>query len=110
MANKVFNDSLDGLLNTPTNVPGWTVQNAATGSDQSTVNGGAAPSGAGALLAASEVTAQSALGSAQTTAVITATGSGGADWANLAKLADLKAVAAAVDALNAALVAAGIEV
>jgi hypothetical protein len=93
MANKVYNDSLDGLLNTPANVPGWTVQNAATGSDQSTVTTGTAASvNGGALLAASQVAAQTPLGTVASTQ------------------AGTQSIAAAVDALNAALVAAGIEV
>jgi len=94
----------DQAYNTPMDTPGWTAQNSATGDDQNlTAHAGVTAAGLATL-----VTAQTALGSAQTAASVT--GVTGTDAANLAKLTDLKAVAAAVDALNAALVTAGIEV
>lgn len=95
MSNKVFNNDVNDA---PTNIPTWTVQSPLTGSNQNTV-GNAPP--ASALLSATEVPAQTAIGQAQT---------GTTGDATAAKLSDLKTVAAAVDALNSALVAANLEV
>jgi hypothetical protein len=97
-----------GAFDTPVLNPGWTVQNAATGSNQSLTSNAGPGLNSGTQIGFTPAAAQTALGSAQTDASVT--GVSGTDAANLAKLTDLKAIAAKVDALNAALVAAGLEV
>jgi hypothetical protein len=90
MVNLVWPNTANGtsILDTPVNVAGWTVQNPATGSNQNTV-GNAPPTG---VLPTSQVAAQTALGTVASTQ------------------AGTQSIAAAVDALNAALVASGIQV
>jgi hypothetical protein len=78
-----------GVNDAPTNVPGWSVQNAATGSNQNSVNGGAAPTGG----LAGSVAAQTPIGTVSNNSQAT-----------------VQSIAAGLDALNAALVAANIEV
>lgn len=125
MSNAFANDPTD----TPIMSPGWTVQSSSAGYDQNlvgsagtgdtfpvvSVNGKTAAvtlaaADVGALPSTAVATKQTATGeAAMTTAVITATGLAGADAANLAKLSDLQAIGAKLDALNAAMVAAGLE-
>lgn len=84
MANIVFADAQDSWINTPANVPAWTVQNSATGSNQNTV------ASAGATLAL-------------------ATATKAAHVANVTPATDGTAVGTAFNALLAALQGAGLE-
>jgi len=87
----VFSNNANGanMYDTPTNYPTWTVQSAATGSNQSTVNGAAAPTGG----LFTQVPAQTPVGTIADNTQATVQG-----------------IAAKLDALNAAMVTAGLEV
>jgi hypothetical protein len=100
---KVFNDVPGGsLLDTPVNVPSWTVQSPLTGSNQSLTKSAGAGVNSGQSIGYTQLPAQAATGQASYVAPGALTGA--------AKLTDVQALAALVDTLNAALVTAGIEV
>jgi hypothetical protein len=94
-------------MDTPALSPAWTVQNTATGTNQSLTQSAGAGVNSGQSVGYTPAAHQTATGGASYAGA--STNATGTDAANLAKLTDLKALAAKVDALNAALQAGALE-
>jgi hypothetical protein len=91
-----------GAFDTPVLNPGWTVQTAANGSNQSLTKNAGPGLNSGTQIGFTPAAAQSATGEASYVAPGT--------LAAAAKLSDVQNLGALVDTLNAALVTAGLEV
>ena len=98
----VFSNNVDGanMYDTPANYPTWTVQSPQTGSDQSTVDGGTAPS-PGSLVTPAAAQTAIAGGVGQTNAFTSPSGTA-------AKLTDLQALQTLVKDIVTALAASTI--